>query len=1269
MEALDALERLQGCGQALHLAESAGLAWRRPAESATPRLDVSVKPEGFIVPRGAKRPATPPSAKCARKMSRKSDKDDVKLETDGFAHDLLDCGDVCSDPEGERDVEDKPCPGCQRSKFTGVCWLTGDRILWSLPALRGSWCKDCFNLWRLVWGSKTNLIMFALWLEDSDNLLTWELHMLAALTIRKEGAERLTAEKVGARVASLQFVFQLSGVPLGPMQLMRFRDLTTFAELEPERLVQMLEKDGPDFSPCLGYFARPSKSIVGRQIIERPIMAGRAFLASRSAIATSSAEDVHLFAAAFPASASVSEERPDGESQHIVPVATAGDSRINLRVATTVSWAISQLHPYKTKDWTTIKESYFTITTSKFLDLKTALAHEGDEQNVSVVEEWLDKLVFGKLVTKKIRAYLKGMKSCKLELLSPSLGEWVGFLRSKKLVLHYTFLQLHLKVIFMRGAACFSHLLKTMFMEGLDTVLKDMPRDANVSSSSWLRSVFFARFSSDLEGMAVQECENRRKIWISSLEDMGSILLASSSASEVQGLASDLAVLVTMLKAGLDQTDVTVTDAALCIAAIATPRFTLLKDALNKAPAGIEFASAARELLQRRAADEVGDARLRTAMSALQDEDMLSAAFVEAGGVIYIEVGQAQLVLTGNAFVFESMIEMLSQTLDAMRVWSKVRQHEKAGDILAMVRDICKVIDIIDLVLGWLLNDLFSNLLSVGSTVGINNGFSDVDATMGHESDELDQEQTKGIMSSESDFGASQEKAYSQLISFAQSLGDGFDEAKTLLSSAARRSLDNASKRTAFLQAGQRLVQVISLMNDRPSSPEVLLADWEAEGARSVLSQLLQAKRSAEDVIEKGDFDFGRMLDNKMESKITLKYNDDVWDTGFSCSSIVTLPRAFAALWFWNDIDNTIQSAASASLSTFLQNCELDGLVSKVGVVDFTDQSLASIGAVLVKPDSMQQTKLAAVSCSAATLMRSEATLPGRSSYALLKTVLSYHGGPTIAVKACIFAEASAEVPKAEMMAMLDLYTHMHEIAGMITMVIGEMRDPSKCIAAGTVRQDLETALQFASHRCLEAQCMMETDIKLLQCAQDLARPIAWPLSLSDATVWLKTAAAVVEQIRERILNQTVQLVQSLAVQVEKQTPRYDHFINDTTFVPNLARKHLLHGCKEKELFAECVELFQSIQQVAVVAKRFQMRSPKEDAKMNDVLVHGECVFTSAKTAATVMTACRVVLVYTGQEQYDEASKLLQKWQGVMPIALVAQLASLAAKGLACAKG
>ena len=145
-----------------------------------------------------------------------------------------------------------------------------------------------------------------------------------------------------------------------------------------------------------------------------------------------------------------------------------------------------------------------------------------------------------------------------MQTLSPSVGEWVGFLRSQKLVVHYTFLHLHLKVVFMMGAGDFSQKLKTMFTDGLETVLKEMPQGTNVSSESWLRSVFFARFSLDLEGMVVQDCENQRKLWISSLEDMSSILSASSSASQVHVLVSDLAVLVTMLKAGLDQTETSV---------------------------------------------------------------------------------------------------------------------------------------------------------------------------------------------------------------------------------------------------------------------------------------------------------------------------------------------------------------------------------------------------------------------------------------------------------------------------------------------------------------------------------------------------------------------------------------------------------------------------------------------------------------------------------------------------------------------------------------
>ena len=203
--------------------------------------------------------------------------------------------------------------------------------------------------------------------------------------------------------------------------------------------------------------------------------------------------------------------------------------------------------------------------------------------------------------------------------------------------------------------------------------------------------------------------------------------------------------------------------------------------------------------------------------------------------------------------------------------------------------------------------------------------------------------------------------------------------------------------------------------------------------------------------------------------------------------------------------------------------------------------------------------------------------------------------------------------------------------------------------------------MTFATDRCLEAESFMQADVTILQCASDLARPVAWPVGLHTARSWLKNCEVVIEQIRFRIVSQTVQWVQVLAAKIEKHTPRYDHFINETKFVPNLAKKHLLAGNKEKELLAECVDLFKAIAQVAEVAKKYNMASPKDDPKFRDALEHGEAVFEGGKKAATVITTCRVALVYKDQEQSDEAAKILAKWRAVLPGALVSELSSLCA--------
>ena len=573
-----------------------------------------VKDENPIKRRGLLRLQDQASRKGTPKRERP-----IKCERSPRPHDGQSDGSVAElqlvaaeDDDEAESTEEKLCTGFKRSYETGICWVTGDPLQWGLPRGRGNWCKDCFNLWRLVWGSRTNLIMFALWLESEENWRTWELHLVAALMMKKEGVERLTTEKLAARVVALSFALQLLGLPFGPMVVTRFRDLGAFENLDSLRRVQVVEKRGAsEKQACLGYLLDAEPLPQSGSCVQRPCTSGAACLATRSALTTQCAEYLDLLKLAFPDAPDalmsprlVAQCQPPGASGSCA--AMADQSANDIRVDSTMAWALSQLQAYKGADWPSVRETHFTTTMNRFMDLKSNLAHEGDEHNVQKVEEWLGKLGVGKLVTKKYKELMKGQKLAKLQCLSPSLSEWVTFLRSQKLHVHYTLVQLHLKVLFVAHSGSYDKKLQLIIQEGLVCVLNQMPASASISAESWLRSVVFVKFAMDIEAAQVQECDAVRKNWITAMEGMVEVLDKAELASALQTLINDLGVLVIMLQAGCEHTEVSVADAASCMEALSSSRFTLLRDALTKAPAGIEFASAVKELLQRRASDGVG---------------------------------------------------------------------------------------------------------------------------------------------------------------------------------------------------------------------------------------------------------------------------------------------------------------------------------------------------------------------------------------------------------------------------------------------------------------------------------------------------------------------------------------------------------------------------------------------------------------------------------------------------------------------------------------
>ena len=50
----------------------------------------------------------------------------------------------------ENDRDDKCCHGCGRNSVSVVCYYSANPLAWGLLDMRGGWCRDCFNVWRLL---------------------------------------------------------------------------------------------------------------------------------------------------------------------------------------------------------------------------------------------------------------------------------------------------------------------------------------------------------------------------------------------------------------------------------------------------------------------------------------------------------------------------------------------------------------------------------------------------------------------------------------------------------------------------------------------------------------------------------------------------------------------------------------------------------------------------------------------------------------------------------------------------------------------------------------------------------------------------------------------------------------------------------------------------------------------------------------------------------------------------------------------------------------
>ena len=127
---------------------------------------------------------------------------------------------------------DVACIGCHRSRENGTCYIVpSEDMQWALPDNRGLWCRDCFSCWRTCFSQSHSLTLFAVWLKSPVNEQAFESRLVAFLSLKREGHDRITGAMVGDRLESMKFIFQMVGLPLEPSAVVLVEEI--FSENSP----------------------------------------------------------------------------------------------------------------------------------------------------------------------------------------------------------------------------------------------------------------------------------------------------------------------------------------------------------------------------------------------------------------------------------------------------------------------------------------------------------------------------------------------------------------------------------------------------------------------------------------------------------------------------------------------------------------------------------------------------------------------------------------------------------------------------------------------------------------------------------------------------------------------------------------------------------------------------------------------------------------------------------------------------------------------------
>lgn len=585
----------------------------------------------------AEPPKTPPSSGKRRKVTTKSSPGAVVARVKGEAKEELGADgpiaelELGSDEAGE--TVDKICHACARPS-TGPSWIrAGEVVQWALPESRGLWCRDCFTVWRLRFSGRMRLMTMPSHFKNSPSVAQeFETGLVALISLRREGCDRVTAVALGARMELLRWAMEAFGTPVGRFVVAPLSEVSSQLE-SPSQLVTLRLPNGafqigamiPE-TPTAASASSPTVLAIQRPICES------VSLKSRRLLCTSDAADEDRLAEVLAGNIGfVAPLAPPPSDSDLNAHWSKSAKRATNMVRSAISAAMLLLYNFSGDDWEEIKESAFTKPLQQLMEAKLEAAHEQVEGSIKDSQRWHSDFSSPKMFVKKYREMSRSRKgqSAKLGAMDDVASVSYVFLK-EHVVPSVGFNMIRLKCKFYSTLEQRRTLAERYFgMVEVDLypALASLDAAAAHKADQRLRSVLLDFLTSELRAMASEDVEVLR---VSIGKDCGAIannIKEKSGMDTLSAISFDLYQFQKLCFAGVPNGPRFIELEAAEKHLMTTARLALLKEVVCGSAVGAEFLAPLKQMKTVSANDELGDQRFALGADGFEDVAMLRVTF------------------------------------------------------------------------------------------------------------------------------------------------------------------------------------------------------------------------------------------------------------------------------------------------------------------------------------------------------------------------------------------------------------------------------------------------------------------------------------------------------------------------------------------------------------------------------------------------------------------------------------------------------------------